>query len=284
MNTTISISGPICIISDLHLSNDKPFTLNVFRSFLQLVIKKSNSLIMLGDIFDFWIGDDIVKFSYPWIDSVINGIRNTAKKIPIWIGRGNRDFLIGNELASILNAKLLPELAILDTDLGYVAVSHGDEFCLQDRSYQYFRSIVRDSEWQKRFLEQSISERLNAAKEFRHKSNQENQKKSNDIMDVSLEAIQSFFENSKANILIHGHTHRPGKHIYKINDRKCERWVLPDWEFDYENIEKGGGIFIENNSIKILQINSRGKLSKINESNFKNKDLSTTSSSCYRSV
>jgi UDP-2,3-diacylglucosamine hydrolase len=35
--------------------------------------------------------------------------------------------------------------------------------------------------------------------------------------------------------LVHGHTHRPGRHELDVDGRRCERWVLPDWYGD------GGG-------------------------------------------
>jgi UDP-2,3-diacylglucosamine hydrolase len=30
-------------------------------------------------------------------------------------------------------------------------------------------------------------------------------------------------------VMIHGHTHRPGRHDYRVAGRDRVRWVLPDW-------------------------------------------------------
>jgi UDP-2,3-diacylglucosamine hydrolase len=34
---------------------------------------------------------------------------------------------------------------------------------------------------------------------------------------------------SRLNRLIHGNTHRPGRHTLTINGRPAERFVLPEW-------------------------------------------------------
>jgi UDP-2,3-diacylglucosamine hydrolase len=48
-------------------------------------------------------------------------------------------------------------------------------------------------------------------------------------MDVNDDAVRESLRRHGVARLIHGHTHRPGKHTLDVDGRRCERWVLPDW-------------------------------------------------------
>ena len=45
-------------ISDLHLSEHRPELTAAFLRFLQEEARQAEALYILGDLFDFWIGDD----------------------------------------------------------------------------------------------------------------------------------------------------------------------------------------------------------------------------------
>lgn len=245
----IALPGSVWLASDLHLGADTPATSEAFLAFLDAAANEAAALLLPGDIFDAWIGDDVIRVAPPWLATVMQAIKRTALQIPVWLGRGNRDFLMGEELATALGVHLLPESALIDTDFGLIAVTHGDEFCTDDQAYQQFRSMVRNPQWQAQFLAKTIPERLVMAQQARGESQAANQMKSNDIMDVSPSAVDAFFQHSKASILVHGHTHRPARHVLTIDGRKCERWVLPDWDCDHAKPVRGGWLIIDQDGL-----------------------------------
>ena len=50
-----------------------------------------------------------------------------------------------------------------------------------------------------------------------------------EIMDVTPAAVEQAFRDSGCTRMIHGHTHRPARHVHLVDGRSCERWVLSDW-------------------------------------------------------
>jgi UDP-2,3-diacylglucosamine hydrolase len=53
--------------------------------------------------------------------------------------------------------------------------------------------------------------------------------KTAEIMDVNDDAVRQAMRSHGVRRLIHGHTHRPGRHAVEVDGQRCERWVLPDW-------------------------------------------------------
>jgi len=241
----ISLSGPVWLASDVHLGPATPATSEAFLAFLGAAAEEASALLLPGDIFDAWIGDDMIRAAPPWMARALQALRDTAAKIPVWLGRGNRDFLMGQELADALGARLLPEPALLETDYGLVLLTHGDEFCTDDAAYQQFRKMVRDPQWQAEFLAKTIPERLAMAQQARDESQAANQMKSMEIMDVNASAIERIFRESGVTMLVHGHTHRPARHVLDVDGKKRERWVLPDWDCDHARPPRGGWLVID---------------------------------------
>ncbi|SSW65152.1 UDP-2,3-diacylglucosamine diphosphatase [Achromobacter agilis] len=250
----ISLSGPIWLASDLHLGPATPATSEAFLAFLQAAQEEAAALLLPGDIFDAWIGDDVIRAAPPWLATALTALRGTAARIPVWLGRGNRDFLIGEELATALGARLLPEPALLETDFGPVLLTHGDEFCTDDAAYQQFRQMVRNPQWQAEFLAKTIPERLAMAQQARGESQAANQAKSMEIMDVNAAAIEGIFRDTGVRVLVHGHTHRPARHVLDVDGRKCERWVLPDWDCDHVTPPRGGWLVIDRDGLQFYDL------------------------------
>ncbi|QVQ27146.1 UDP-2,3-diacylglucosamine diphosphatase [Achromobacter deleyi] len=250
----ITLSGPIWLASDLHLGPATPATSEAFLAFLQAAQEDAAALLLPGDIFDAWIGDDVIRAAPPWLATVVTALRATAGRIPVWLGRGNRDFLIGEELANAVGARLLPEPALLETDFGRILLTHGDEFCTDDAAYQQFRQMVRNPQWQAEFLAKTIPERLAMAQQARGESQAANQTKSMEIMDVNAGAIESIFRETDVRVLVHGHTHRPARHVLDVDGKKRERWVLPDWDCDHVSPPRGGWLVIDRDGLEFYDL------------------------------
>ncbi|GAB1836831.1 UDP-2,3-diacylglucosamine diphosphatase [Achromobacter xylosoxidans] len=250
----IALPGPVWLASDLHLGPATPATAEAFLAFLQAAEEEAAALLLPGDIFDAWIGDDVIRAAPPWLATALTALRTTASRIPLWLGRGNRDFLIGEELAGAVGARLLPEPALLQTDYGDVLLTHGDEFCTDDAAYQQFRQMVRNPQWQAAFLAKTIPERLAMAQQARGESQMANQSKSMEIMDVNAAAVEQAFRDSGVALMVHGHTHRPARHVLEVDGSKRERWVLPDWDCDHVSPPRGGWLVIDRDGLQLYDL------------------------------
>lgn len=242
--------GVIWVASDMHLQGNNPHTAEAFIAFVQAAADEADSLVLLGDIFDAWIGDDVVQVAPAWLQNILAALSETGKRIPVSIGHGNRDFLMGKTLAELINAQLLPERVRLNTDCGVILLAHGDELCIDDVQYQKMRTIVRSPAWQADILSKSLAERIQIAEQLRAQSESGKSMKSDDIMDVNQQAVHDLMEAAGVTRLLHGHTHRPQRHAFMLNGRPAERWVLPDWDFD-STPTRGGWISIDRDGIAL---------------------------------
>jgi UDP-2,3-diacylglucosamine hydrolase len=215
-------------ISDLHLIQDRPAANERFFGFLEDEARGAAALTILGDFFEYWIGDD--DLADPFHAIVAGLLRDlTRSGTALFLMHGNRDFLLGNEFCQATGGKLLEDPSVVDLQGESVLLMHGDTLCTDDLDYQNWRRTARSAAWQKEFLAKSIPERRAAVMGLREKSKEVIQAKPADIMDVNDGAVEEAFRRHGVTRLIHGHTHRPGKHTLKVDGRTCERWVLPDW-------------------------------------------------------
>ncbi|MBC8227694.1 MAG: UDP-2,3-diacylglucosamine diphosphatase [Gammaproteobacteria bacterium] len=217
-------------ISDLHLNDDQPHIISMFKSYLESLIKKNKDdieLYIIGDLFESWVGDD---HKTPLNKDIKNALLQlTTNNIKTYFLYGNRDFLIGNNFLEDTGVILISDPDVFTYKNKKVLISHGDEFCTDDIEYQMFRKIVRNKGWQKDFLGFPISKRLKIAGEAKDASQNSKEKKSMNIMDVNQAAIEKAINIHQVDLIIHGHTHRPAKHIIESNSHYCERFVLGDW-------------------------------------------------------
>jgi len=250
----LDLPGKVWLASDIHLGPATPATRQAFERFLALAGEQADALLLCGDIFDAWIGDDAALSDPPaWLQASLYEMALTASKIPVWIGRGNRDFLMGPALAKHVHAQLLDDVVCLDTDYGPVLVSHGDEYCTADAGYQRFKRIVRNKWVQRAYLALGLRQRRRIADYARRRSMSSHAGKRPDIMDVTPPAIEQAFRRTGARAMVHGHTHRPARHDIHIDGQMLTRIVLPDWDFDHGE-KRGGWAVIDRHGIRLEQL------------------------------
>lgn len=210
--------------------------------FLKDIATEAQALYILGDFFDYWAGDDAIATGiHQEIIAALNKL--SSRQVKVFFMHGNRDFLLGPAFAKAANIKLLLDPSIINFYGQRVLLSHGDALCTDDVSYQAFRQEVRSEEWQADFLNQPLTKRIAYIEMIRAKSQQEKSIKSLEIMDVNIGAVETLLTEYKfPPIFIHGHTHRPKKHIHIVENHKCERWVLADWyeQGSYLRLDKDG--------------------------------------------
>jgi UDP-2,3-diacylglucosamine hydrolase len=214
-------------ISDLHLAEDRPATTRRFERFLADTVPGADALYILGDLFEYWVGDDALDLPFEF--RVCSALRESARAVPSFFMHGNRDFVIGKRFAEHTGVRLLDDPAVVDLYGTRALLMHGDTLCTQDAAYQAFRSRVRDPAWQARALARPIAERIAVAHGLRAGSEEAKEAKAEEIMDVAALAVERAFADSGCTLLIHGHTHRPARHVHRIANADCVRWVLPDW-------------------------------------------------------
>jgi UDP-2,3-diacylglucosamine hydrolase len=226
-------------ISDLHLQESHPHTAVAFFRFLEERAMAARELYLLGDLFEYWAGDDDI--DSPFHKSIIDAIRavSDAGVAVYWIA-GNRDFLVGERFAQAAGLTLLSEPHVATIAGQRIALVHGDAECTADLKYMAFRAQVRDPEWQQQFLALPLAQRKGIIAGLREGSRAAHGSKTMEIMDVTAAAVEALHASTAADILIHGHTHRPALH--KIGNKR--RYVLPDWELDAEP-PRGGWIAID---------------------------------------
>ena len=219
---------PSLFVSDLHLSPGRPAMAEAFGRLLEGPALKSEAVYILGDLFDYWAGDD--DLAEPFNAGVVAKLAAaTALGANIFFMRGNRDFLIDEDFALITGVQILEEPTLIKIGDERTVLVHGDTLCTDDTEYQRFRAEVRDPKWKRRFLATPIEERRRQIEGMRAKSETEKQKKSMATMDVNAAAVTALFRSCRASLLIHGHTHLPGTHELTVDSRRCVRRVLPDW-------------------------------------------------------
>ena len=131
---------PIYFIADLHLSESHPQLTALFQKFIQEKAVHAQAVYILGDLFDFWIGDDE---NSPLVQTIKQTIRSLTKRgIACYFIHGNRDFLIGKTFARDTGMTLLPEYTVIDLFGTPTLLCHGDTLCTDDHSYQKFRRTV----------------------------------------------------------------------------------------------------------------------------------------------
>lgn len=216
-------------ISDLHLCDFRPHITQAFIAFLENTAAKAQALYILGDLFEYWAGDDAIAVDTH--QATIHALKKLATSgVQVFFMHGNRDFLIDVGFASATDIKLLPDPSLITLYGKLVLLSHGDELCTDDVAYQQFRSEVRSATWKNQFLSKPLSDRVAYIEQLRTQSEQAKFTKSMQIMDVNLAAVDSLLrEYEYPPLFIHGHTHRPNNHLHQIDGNACERWVLGDW-------------------------------------------------------
>lgn len=216
-------------ISDLHLCTSRPLITALLFKFLQDTAQQARALYVLGDLFEYWAGDD--DLSDPFSTQICAAFKQLADGgVPIMFMHGNRDFLLGEKFSRASGMKILDDPTLLEMHGRRVLLSHGDILCTDDTAYQKFREQVRDTQWQANFLAQPLADRKAQIEALRKRSESEKSIKPEAIMDVNMDAVIALIRKfNHPDLLIHGHTHRPGKHEITDQGKHTTRHVLADW-------------------------------------------------------
>jgi len=222
------MSGVTLFISDLHLSAERPAINELFLKFLRTEARGADALYILGDLFEFWIGDEAAALDE--YRPLIEGLRALAESgVPVSVIPGNRDFLLGAGFERSSRCQVLPDPTRIELYGTPVLLMHGDSLCTRDVEYMAFRKMVRDPAWQRAVLAKPLAEREALARKYREISMATTASKRPEIMDVTPEEVDNAMRAHGVRHFIHGHTHRPAEHVFTLDRAPVYRTVLGDW-------------------------------------------------------
>ncbi len=220
--------GTVDFISDLHLTAEEPSTFKVWQRYLEST--PADAVFILGDLFEVWVGDDLVNLNFSHAESFealcVQVMAAAGGRLALFFMHGNRDFLVGRRLMDLCHASLLNDPTVLCFADQRFLLSHGDALCVDDTEYLQFRQQVRSNAWQDIFLAKPLTERQSIARGLRAQSEARKQS-GQTYADVDKNAAKLWLKAAGANTLIHGHTHQPSQHELGGSQRRV---VLSDWD------------------------------------------------------
>lgn len=236
-------------ISDLHLSEERPQTLQLFLNFLQQRPQAGDSLYVLGDLFDAWVGDDD---DAPLATSVRNAFRQlTDRGVKLFIQRGNRDFLLGKRFMQATGGTLLPDPYKITVAGHPTLLMHGDLLCTDDLAYQKARKKLRNPVFQWLAMRKSLPARRQMAADYRKRSGEVTAMTAADIMDANVDTVVRYLEQHSATQMIHGHTHRPMVHQHALSQGlPATRYVLDEWHREHAALWVDNGHTLQRETIR----------------------------------
>ena len=238
---------PTLLLSDLHLAPERTAAVAAFHAFARGPAREAAAVYVMGDLFDAWIGDD--QRREPFAQAIVKSLRGVSDAgVPLYIARGNRDFLLGDAFAQAAGATLLQDQTIVELGGTMTLLSHGDEFCTDDVGYQRYRALSRDPDHQRRLLRLPYRLRRWIAAWLRRGSRAATARKPESILDVNAAAIERTFRRLDVRRMIHGHTHRPARHRTIVDGTPRERLVLADWD------DRGYFLEIDSNGARTREI------------------------------
>lgn len=220
----------IDFISDLHLHEGLPGTTQALADYLANT--SADAVLILGDLFEAWVGDDMR--TQPYEAECTRILAQAGQRLHLGVMVGNRDFLLGTDMLSACHAHPLGDPTVLLAWGGRTLLTHGDALCLADTDYLHFRAQVRQAAWQQSFLAKPLDERLDQARRMREASQAHQQVQASTSMgwaDVDEGAATDWMRGAQSLRLIHGHTHQPGDHPF--GPPGGMRHVLSDWDLDH---------------------------------------------------
>ena len=214
-------------ISDLHLDASRPEATAAFLNFLRGPALQLERLYILGDLFEYWIGDDDPN---PHNRAVTRALHDYTQQQPrCYFLPGNRDFMIGVDFMRETGLQPLNDPCIVDVHGTAVLISHGDIYCTDDTAYQRFRRFSHNPFILMLYRALPFNLRRRLVDKARDESRAQKAHKSAEIMDVNQGAIEGAMRKFGVTTLLHGHTHRPAEHSFSLDGNAATRIVLGDW-------------------------------------------------------
>ncbi|MBD1390302.1 UDP-2,3-diacylglucosamine diphosphatase [Neiella sp. HB171785] len=221
------MSGITYLLSDMHVTEQRPDITQTLLDFLAGPAKQADAVYLLGDVFDYWVGDDYRTDTIDQVKAALAAL--SAAGVALYFIAGNRDFLIGRRFSKETGVTILPEHSVVDLYGQSALLMHGDTLCTLDVDYQKFRRKSRSWWWPLLMLRLPLKVRTRIAENMKKQSKSAKSEKSMTIMDVTQTEVERQMTLHQSRLLIHGHTHRQAIHSLDIDGKQGRRIVLGDW-------------------------------------------------------
>lgn len=130
-------------IADAHLKRPEHPNYRTLIRFLEALPADTDTLFLLGDIFEFWIGNPKPVYShYREIIDCLKNVRGRGVRIVYF--EGNHDFHLTRFFREQLQAEVYRGGAVLEIGGQKVYLCHGDEINRADYRYRVFRMLLHN--------------------------------------------------------------------------------------------------------------------------------------------
>jgi UDP-2,3-diacylglucosamine hydrolase len=131
-------------IADAHLRSPRDANYRTLVRFLETLPPDTDTLYLMGDLFEFWIGNpDPVYSHYREIIDCLKGVRGRGVRIVYF--EGNHDFHLGRFFREQLQAEVHEEGAVVEIGGKMVYLCHGDQINREDYRYRAFRLVFHSA-------------------------------------------------------------------------------------------------------------------------------------------
>ncbi len=216
----------IHFIADVHLLPGASSRNSTFNKYLRgLSSEEVSRLLILGDLFEAWYPDPLLYESYREPLEALEGA--ASRSIEIDFTPGNRDFLFGEgtEIELFPFIRFHKGAIVLREGNRTIHATHGDELCVGDTGYRFWRWFSRLSvvKWGFRRLPKRIMRRT--VKSLSDASVRAIESKPPKAFEIPDRVYEKIFSNG-CDTVIHGHVHKeeirdypdPGGYVRTISD------------------------------------------------------------------
>lgn len=217
---------PVVVVGDVHLGPGSPDVTSAFLVFLEGLVGRVRHVVLLGDLFDAWVGDD--QRDEPAVAPVLDALaRVVAGGARVAFQAGNRDFLFraGPDLA----LELWPDVVRTRWGERTVVLTHGDLLCTADVGYQRLRRVVRSRGFGHAARLTPGWVRRGVGKALRGASRRTARRAPRGVLALDYAEARRWLEGFDADLLVAGHVHT-GVHHRLLAARGGEVIVLRDWD------------------------------------------------------
>lgn len=227
------MDASVVVVGDVHLSPEHEDAASRFEAFLDALAPTVKTLVLLGDIFDYWVGR--TQAADPFAARFLRALhRVTERGTKLAFLAGNRDYAFDG--ADGLAIDIWPDVVRTRWGTRTVVLTHGDLLCSADLRYQRMRRLLRS-----RGARATLASLPNAAATYlarglRDLSEREVRRKPYASMGLDYGLASQWLEAYGADVIVAGHVHT-GVHHRIGGAIARDVLVLKDWE-------RGGGVVV----------------------------------------
>jgi UDP-2,3-diacylglucosamine hydrolase len=207
----MSPSGPVFIVSDIHLGVVSRERERAFVRWLSELGRTASELIINGDLFDFWFEyGSVIPRGHTRVLGALASLVDGGT--PVRLMGGNHDWWGGSFLEEEIGLTLHRDPVVLDLAGWRTFLGHGDGLGRGDLGYRLLRSMLRGrvTRWGFRWLHPDLGARIAnrvSLTEEHLRTPSRNQKHRSELLEAW--AVEKLRADPELDLVVLGHTHIP---------------------------------------------------------------------------